>query len=102
MKQLAACYAHVPHGRLAGCGLGAECGFSTPTRLSVPGLARPTRPPPSAQCRLNAVIRTPIFAFAFFGSLAFPFAVSSGRIGEKDQEPCSPSCAALYSLVVFA
>jgi uncharacterized membrane protein len=53
---------------------------------------------------INAVIRTPVFAFAFFGSLAFPLAVAlAAWIGRARQVAVLAFLsAALYGLGVFA
>ncbi len=53
---------------------------------------------------INAVIRTPVFAFAFFGALLFPFAATlSAWIGrERRVGALAFLSAAVYGLGVFA
>jgi uncharacterized membrane protein len=81
---------HARHGLiLAGLLASAlSAGFFYTYSISVmPGLAAAD---PSSAIRamqgINAVIRTPVFAFAFFGALVFPLAVSlAAWIGRERQ-----------------
>src|SRR5215213_6336187 len=89
---------------LLACALSA--GFFYTYSISVmPGLAAAD---PLSAIRamqgINAVIRTPVFAFAFFGALVFPLAVSlAAWIGrEKQVALLAFLSAALYGLGVFA
>src|SRR5829696_1799035 len=99
---------HVQHGLiLAGLLASAlSAGFFYAYSISVmSGLAAAD---PSSAIRamqgINAVIRTPVFAFAFFGSLLFPLAVAlAAWIGRARQVAVLASVsAALYGLGVFA
>jgi len=99
---------HAQHGLiLAGLLASAlSAGFFYTYSVSVmPGL---TAADPSSAIRamqgINAVIRTPVFAFAFFGSLVFPLAVSlSTWIGrERQVAVLALLSTALYGLGVFA
>ena len=99
---------HAQHGLiLAGLLASAlSAGFLYTYSVSVmPGLAAAN---PSSAIRamqgINAVIRTPVFAFAFFGALVFPLAVSlAARISrEKQVALLAFLSAALYGLGVFA
>jgi uncharacterized membrane protein len=83
-----------------------SAGFFYTYSISVmPGLAAAD---PSSAIRamqgINAVIRTPTFAFAFFGALLFPLAASlAAWIGRERQVAVLASVsAALYGLGVFA
>jgi uncharacterized membrane protein len=83
-----------------------SAGFFYAYSISVmPGLAAAD---PSSAVRamqgINAVIRTPVFAFAFFGALVFPLAASlAAWIGRERQVAVLASVsAALYGLGVFA
>jgi uncharacterized membrane protein len=83
-----------------------SAGFFYTYAVSVmPGLAAAD---PSSAIRamqgINAVIRTPIFAFAFFGSLLFPLAVSlMAWIGrERQVAVLAFLSAAIYGPGVFA
>ena len=99
---------HARHGLiLAGLLASAlSAGFFYTYSISVmPGLAATD---PSSAIRamqgINAVIRTPVFAFAFFGSLLFPLAVAlAAWMGRARQVAVLAFLsAALYGLGVFA
>src|SRR5215213_8253566 len=99
---------YVQHGLiLAGLlATALSAGFFYTYSVSVmPGL---TAADPSSAIRamqgINAVIRTPVFAFAFFGSLVFPLAVSlAAWIGrERQVAVLALLSTALYGLGVFA
>jgi uncharacterized membrane protein len=99
---------HARHGLiLAGLLASAlSAGFFYTYSISVmPGLAATD---PSSAIRamqgINAVIRTPVFAFAFFGSLVFPLAVALSAWIGRARQVAVLAClsAALYSLGVFA
>src|SRR5918998_6764823 len=95
---------HARHGLIV-AGLLASAlsaGFFYAYSISVmPGLAAAD---PSSAIRamqgINAVIRTPIFAFAFFGSLVLPLAVSLAAWIGRERQGAAPAflSAALYWL----
>jgi uncharacterized membrane protein len=99
---------YVQHGLIM-AGLLASAlsaGFFYTYSISVmPGLAAAD---PSSAIRamqgINAVIRTPVFAFAFFGSLIFPLAVSLAAWIGRARQVAVLAClsAALYGLGAFA
>ena len=82
-------------------------GFFYAYSISVmPGLAAAGNPPAAVQAMqgINAVIRTPVFAFAFFGALLFPLLVAASAVVAHRRTVAALALAGglVYGLGVFA